>query len=70
MYFDGVLLGTNRIFSSPFWKTEKFYLPSGSRGYIFQWRQINNADLEPRGYIGSLETDLLMGDTETPSVPV
>jgi hypothetical protein len=48
----------------------EYYLPSGSRGYIFQWRQINNADLEPRGYIGSLETDLLMGDTETPSVPV
>ena len=70
MYFDGELLGSSRIFSSPSWKTEKFYLPSGSRGYIFQWRQINNADLEPRGYIGSLETDLLMGDTETPQVPV
>jgi len=69
MYFDGALLGTSRIFSSLSWKTEKFYLPSGSRGYIFQWRQIDNADLEPRGYIGSLETDLLMGDTETPQVP-
>ena len=70
MYFDGILLGASRVFSSPFWKTEKFYLPSGSRGYIFQWRQIDNAELEPRGYVGSLETDLLMGDTETPSVPV
>ena len=70
MYFDGALLGGSRIFSSPYWKTEKFYLPSGSRGYIFQWKQINNLSTEPRGYIGSLETDLLMGDTETPQVPV
>ena len=69
MYFDGALLGTSRIFSSPYWKTEKFYLPSESRGYIFQWKQINNV-AEPRGYVGSLETDLLMGDTETPQVPV
>ena len=69
MYFDGSILGTSRIFSSPYWKTEKFYLPSGSRGYIFQWKQINNV-AEPRGYVGSLETDLLMGDTETPQVPV
>ena len=70
MYFDGALLGASRIFSSPYWKTEKFYLPSGSRGYVFQWKQINNVSTEPRGYIGSLETDLLMGDTETPQVPV
>ena len=70
MYFDGELLGTSRIFSSSYWKTEKFYLPSGSRGYIFQWKQIDNEDLEPRGYICSLETDLLVGDTETPTVPV
>ena len=70
MYFDGALLGASRIFSSTHWKTEKFYLPSGSRGYIFQWKQINNLSTEPRGYIGSLETDLLMGDTETPQVPV
>ena len=69
MYFDGSILGTSRIFSSSYWKTEKFYLPSGSRGYIFQWKQINNV-AEPRGYVGSLETDLLMGDTETPQVPV
>ena len=70
MYFDGDLLGTNRIFSSTNWKTEKFYLPSGSRGYIFQWKQINNVSLEPRGFIGSFETDLKMGDTETPQVSV
>ena len=70
MYFDGALLGASRIFSSPYWKTEKFYLPSGSRGYVFQWKQINNVSTEPRGYIGSLETDLLMGDKETPQVPV
>ena len=67
-YFDGGLLGTSRIFSSSYWKTEKFYLPSESRGYIFQWKQINNDSLEPRGYVGSLETDLLLGDTETPQV--
>ena len=69
-YFDGELLGTSRIFSSSYWKTEKFYLPSGSRGYIFQWKQIDNVSGEPRGYVGSLETDLLMGDKETPAVPV
>ena len=69
-YFDGELLGTSRIFSSSYWKTEKFYLPSGSRGYIFQWKQIDNVSGEPRGYVGSLETDLLLGDKETPSVPV
>jgi len=70
LYFDGVLLGASRIFSSSYWKTEKFYLPSGSRGYIFQWKQIDNVSGEPRGYVGSLETDLLLGDKETPSVPV
>ena len=69
-YFDGVMLGTSRMFSSSYWKTEKFYLPSGSRGYIFQWKQIDNVSGEPRGYVGSLETDLLMGDKETPAVPV
>tara|TARA_Y100001947_G_C10282191_1_gene279032 strand:+ start:237 stop:797 length:561 start_codon:yes stop_codon:yes gene_type:complete len=70
MYFDGVILGTSRIFSSSYWKTEKFYLPSGSRGYIFQWKQIDNVSLEPRGYVGSLDTDLLLGDTEAPEVRV
>jgi len=70
MYFDGSLLGASRLFSSPVWKTEKFYLPSGSRGYIFQWKQINNVSLEPRGYVGSLETDLSLGDIETPEVSV
>jgi len=69
-YFDGVMLGKSRMFSSTYWKTEKFYLPSGSRGYIFQWKQIDNVSSEPRGYVGSLETDLLLGDTETPAVPV
>tara|TARA_R100001443_G_scaffold18477_1_gene29432 strand:+ start:37 stop:594 length:558 start_codon:yes stop_codon:yes gene_type:complete len=68
MYFDGVLLGKSRNFSSTGWKTEKFYLPSGSRGYIFQWKQIENVNLNPRGYVGSLETDLLIGDRETPQV--
>ncbi len=69
-YFDGELLGTSRIFSSSYWKTEKFYFPSGSRGYIFQWKQIDNVSLEPRGYVGSLDTDLILGDTEAPQVPV
>ena len=68
-YFDGVLLGTSRIFSSTYWKTEKFYLPSGSRGYIFQWKQIDNVSGEPRGYVGSLDTDLSLGDTEAPKIP-
>ena len=69
MYFDGSILGTSRTFSSVTWKTEKFYLPSGSRGYIFQWKQIENPDLTPRGYIGSLETDILPLDVEQPRVP-
>tara|TARA_B100001250_G_scaffold98626_1_gene82768 strand:+ start:1944 stop:2501 length:558 start_codon:yes stop_codon:yes gene_type:complete len=68
-YFDGVKLGTDRTFNSISWKTQKFYLPSGSRGYVFQWRQINNADLTPRGYVGSLETDILQADIEQPRVP-
>ena len=70
MYFDGVLLGSSRTFSSTTWKTEKFYMPSGSRGYIFQWKQIENPSAEPRGYVGSFETDLLLGDMETPAVTV
>ena len=68
-YFDGVKLGDDRRFFSATWTTEKFYLPSGSRGYIFQWRQIENADLSPRGYVGSLETDILPQDIEQPRVP-
>ena len=68
-YFDGVKIGNDRIFTSATWKTEKFYLPSGSRGYIFQWKQVENADLSPRGYVGSLETDILPLDIEQPRVP-
>ena len=69
LYFDGVILGLSRFFSSSSWKTEKFYMPSGSRGYIFQWKQIENANDNPRGYVGSFETDIRMGDAETPAVP-
>jgi len=68
-YFDGVKIGSDRIFTSTTWKTQKFYLPSGSRGYIFQWKQIENADLSPRGYVGSLETDIQLQDIEQPQVP-
>ena len=68
-YFDGTKIGNDRIFTSATWKTEKFYLPSGSRGYIFQWKQVENADLSPRGYVGSLETDILPLDIEQPRVP-
>ena len=68
-YFDGVKLGDDRRFFSSTWKTEKFYLPSGSRGYIFQWKQVENADLSPRGYVASLETDILPQDIEQPRVP-
>jgi len=69
MYFDGVILGPSRYFTSETWKTEKFYMPSGSRGYIFQWKQIENTNLNPRGYVGSFETDITVSDTETPSIP-
>ena len=68
-YFDGTTIGLSRFFSSTEWKTEKFYMPSGSRGYIFQWKQIDNVSLEPRGYVGSFETDIRLGDAETPAVP-
>ncbi len=68
-YFDGTKAGNDRIFDSTTWKTEKFYLPSGSRGYIFQWKQIENADLSPRGYVGSFETDIQPQDIEQPRVP-
>tara|TARA_R110002020_G_scaffold10276_1_gene39580 strand:- start:1491 stop:2048 length:558 start_codon:yes stop_codon:yes gene_type:complete len=69
MYFDGVALGSSRYFTSETWKTEKFYMPSGSRGYIFQWKQIENANQNPRGFVGSFETDIIVSDTETPAVP-
>ena len=68
-YFDGIKIGGDRIFSSTTWRTQKFYLPSGSRGYIFQWKQIENADLSPRGYVGSFETDIQPQDIEQPRVP-
>ena len=68
-YFDGVKVGGDRTFTSTTWKTEKFYLPSGSRGYIFQWKQVDNADESPRGYVGSLETDIQLQDLEQPRVP-
>ena len=68
-YFDGVKIGSDRNFTSTTWKTQKFYLPSGSRGYIFQWKQIDNTDLSPRGYVGSLETDIQPQDIEQPRVP-
>ncbi|MDP6585751.1 MAG: hypothetical protein QF535_13935 [Anaerolineales bacterium] len=68
-YFDGNKIGSDRVFTSATWKTEKFYLPSGSRGYIFQWKQVENADASPRGYVGSLETDIQPQDIEQPRVP-
>ena len=67
-YFDGTKVGSDRVFNSVGWKTEKFYLPAGSRGYIFQWKQIENTDETPRGYVASLETDILPLDTEQPRV--
>jgi len=69
MYFDGVILGSSRFFSSELWKTEKFYMPSGSRGYVFQWKQIENTNLNPRGYVGSFESDIIVSDTESPTIP-
>ena len=69
MYFDGTKLGSSRFFSSTGWKTEKFYMPSGSRGYIFQWKQVENTNSNPRGYVGSFETDISISDVETPAVP-
>ena len=69
MYFDGNKLGSSRYFSSTVWKTEKFYMPAGSRGYIFQWKQVENTNSNPRGYVGSFETDISVSDVETPAVP-
>ena len=70
MYFDGVQLGTDKTLTSTDWKTEKFYLPSGSRGYVFQWKQVDNADGSLRGYVASVDTDLALADLESPRVPV
>lgn len=70
MFFDGVQLGNDKALSSTDWKTEKFYLPSGSRGYVFQWKQVENADGSDRGYVASVDTDLALADLESPRTPV
>ncbi len=67
-YFDGVKIGDSRLFSNSGYKTEKFYFPSGSRGYIFQWRQVDNDDDSQRGYVASVDLDIQLGDTEPSKV--
>ena len=68
-YFDGVKLGDDRLFTgTSSYKTEKFYLPAGSRGYVFQYKQIDNADGSDRGYISYMSTDAIAPDTEAPPV--
>jgi len=69
-FFDGVQMGDDKVLNSDDWKTEKFYLPGGSRGYVFQWRQIANADGSERGYVASVDIDLQLGDKETPAIGV
>ena len=68
-YFDGVKVGDDRLFTgTSTYKTEKFYLPAGSRGHVFQYKQINNADGSDRGYISYMSTDAIAPDTEEPKV--
>jgi len=68
-YFDGTKLGDDRLFTgTTAYKTDKFYLPSGSRGYAFQYKQIDNADGSDRGYISYMSTDAIAPDTEAPQV--
>ena len=69
-FFDGTQLGSDKLLTSTDWKTEKFYLPAGSRGYVFQWKQVDNADGSERGYVASVDTDLALADLESPRVPV
>ena len=68
-FFDGVQAGVDREFENTGtgFKTEKFYLPSGTRGNIFQYRQIANADATARGYIAWMSTDAMYADVEQPS---
>lgn len=69
-YFDGTKLGNDRVFTgTDTFKTDKFYLPSGSRGNVFQYKQVDNADGTNRGYITFMSTDVIAPDTEEPSVP-
>ncbi len=70
IFFDGIQLGSDKLLDSTDWKTEKFYLPSGSRGYVFQWKQIDNADGSDRGYVASVDTDIALADLESPKVQV
>ena len=70
VFFDGVQLGADKELTSTDWKTEKFYLPSGSRGYVFQWKQVDNADGSDRGYVASVDTDIALADLESPRVQV
>lgn len=68
-YFDGVQAGSDLEFenTNAGFKTEKFYLPSGTRGNIFQYRQLANADGSARGYIAWMSTDAMYGDVEQPN---
>jgi len=67
-YFDGVKIGDSRTFSSDKYTTEKFYMPSGTRGNLFQYIQMDNTDGAERGYISYMSTDVTKADTEEPSV--
>tara|TARA_B100000131_G_scaffold237546_1_gene229657 strand:- start:128 stop:685 length:558 start_codon:yes stop_codon:yes gene_type:complete len=67
-YFDGTKIGSSREFSSDKYKTEKFYMPSGTRGNLFQYKQVDNTNGEERGYISYMSTDVIKADVEEPSV--
>ena len=67
-YFDGTKVGDSRLFNSDKYKTEKFYMPSGTRGNLFQYKQIDNSSGGERGYISYMSTDVMKADVEEPSV--
>jgi len=67
-YFDGDKIGDSRVFDSDKFKTQKFYMPSGTRGNLFQYIQVDNTSGNERGYISYMSTDVVKADVEEPSV--
>ena len=76
-YIDGKEIGDPYHFEPKYnlkgfekYVTEKFYLPSGSHGHIFQWETTGLYGSEYHGDIAVLETDSSLGATDIqPQVP-
>lgn len=59
-YLDGTAHGSSYSFSSSDTKTEKRYFPSGTVGFILQYRILNPAE----GKVYVVETDITLSDIE------